>query len=53
MIAEKDKAKDRRLDRFGLEIRGCHHERTIVHGKQHHPGADDLVERAEQQPRPK
>ena len=52
MIAEKDKAEDRGLDRLGLQIRRRHHERAVVHGKQHHAGAGDLAQCAEQQPRP-
>ena len=52
MIAEKDEAEDRGLDRLGLEIRRGHDEGAIVHRKQHQTGGDDLTERAEQQPRP-
>ncbi len=52
MIAEEHETEDRGLDRFGLEISRRHHERTVVHGEQHHAGAGDLGERAEQQPRP-
>ncbi len=52
MIAEKDKAEDRGLDRLGLQIRRRHHERAVVHRQQHQSGGDDLAERAEQQPRP-
>ena len=52
MIAEKDEAEDRGLDRLGLQIRRRHHEGAVVHREQHQAGRDDLAERAEQQPRP-
>ena len=52
MIAEKDEAEDRGLDRLGFQIRRRHHERAVVHRQQHQAGRDDLAQRAEQQPRP-
>ncbi len=50
MIAEKNEAEDRGLDRLGLRISRRHHEGAVVHREQHQGGGDDLAERAEQQP---
>ena len=52
LIAEKDEAEDRGLDRLGLQVRRRHHERAVVHRQQHQCRGGDLAEGAEQQPGP-